>query len=219
MSKARERIFAAIRRNKKPLADAPVAGEGIAHADTIPTHTIPAGTRLTSEALYAEFEHRLSAASASVERVESASGIPAAVWRHLSDRQRRAQCFANGSAAELDWASVPELDIRSGAGDADTPVCITSAFRGIAETGSLVLLSAPGHSSASYFLPELLIVILSRRDILATQEAVWADLRRRSEEMPRTVTLVTGPSRTGDIEQKIVLGAHGPRQVHVLLVN
>jgi L-lactate dehydrogenase complex protein LldG len=57
-------------------------------------------------------------------------------------------------------------------------------------------------------------------------EDAWAKLRQAhpgatlsGESMPRTVNFITGPSRTGDIEQKILMGAHGPRRLHIVIVE
>jgi hypothetical protein len=51
---------------------------------------------------------------------------------------------------------------------------------------------------------------------VAFQEEIWAELRERG--MPRALGFITGPSRTGDIEFDIQLGAHGPRNLHVIIV-
>ena len=60
--------------------------------------------------------------------------------------------------------------------------------------------------------------------VVATYEDGWTRLRerqrgRRHRAMPRTVNFITGPSRTGDIEQRIELGAHGPRRLHIVLIE
>ncbi len=214
MSNARERIFAAIARRKQAI---PQPAFATPEAPLSAGNTIPASAQLTGAGLHAAFEQRVDASGASFELLESDADIPAAVARYLSAQGAPGQCFVNAAVAGLDWLSVPGLDIGCQAEDADRPVCIASAYKGIAETGSLVLTSAPGHSAASYFLAEYLIVILSRADIVATQESVWTHLRQHPGGMPRSVHLITGPSRTGDIEQKIVIGAHGPKRLHLLL--
>lgn len=216
MSNARQQIFKAIRRNKKPLENSLSPAEATAR---FTANTIPASAQLAGEEMVLEFERRLLASSASVERVASEADIPLAVSRYLTASQSQLACFANGAAANYDWSVAADVEVRTAIEDVNCKVCITPAFRGIAETGSLVLLSQAGQSSASHFLPEQLIVVLSRSAVLATQEAVWVDLRQLPEGTPRTVNLVTGPSRTGDIEQKIILGAHGPKKVHVLLLG
>ena len=64
-------------------------------------------------------------------------------------------------------------------------------------------------------------VVVRAADIEADLESVWARLRARfgAGEMPRVLNLVTGPSRSGDIEQTMLLGAHGPRRLHIVIVR
>jgi len=62
-------------------------------------------------------------------------------------------------------------------------------------------------------------VVLMRCGLVKHIEDVWARLRECCSDWPRTVNIITGPSRTADIEQTIQLGAHGPRRLHVLLVK
>ena len=68
------------------------------------------------------------------------------------------------------------------------------------------------------FLPDTHIVALRASQVVASYEDGW-DLLRARGSLPRTVNFITGPSRTGDIEQKIELGAHGPRRLHVILIE
>jgi L-lactate dehydrogenase complex protein LldG len=65
------------------------------------------------------------------------------------------------------------------------------------------------------------MVIVDAADIVGDYETVWRRLRERlgPGSMPRTVNLITGPSRSADIEQTIILGAHGPRALHILVVG
>ena len=100
-------------------------------------------------------------------------------------------------------------------------VSITGAFAGIAETGTLVMASGPDHPVTLNLLPDTHIVVLREADIVGGYEDVWGRLRQRygKDRMPRTVNTITGPSRTGDIEQAIELGAHGPRRMHILVVR
>jgi len=94
---------------------------------------------------------------------------------------------------------------------------IACAYAGIAETGSLVMLSGVDSPVTTNFLPDNFICILRTKDILNDMEALWQQMAGEGRSMPRTVNLVTGPSRTADVEQIIQMGAHGPRRVHVLL--
>ncbi len=119
------------------------------------------------------------------------------------------------------WASEKMLSIRRGRGEGGDQVSITGAFAGIAETGTVVMASGPDHPVSLNLLPDTHIVVLREGDIVSGYEDVWTRLRERygKDRMPRTVNTITGPSRTGDIEQTIELGAHGPRRMHILVVR
>jgi L-lactate dehydrogenase complex protein LldG len=102
-------------------------------------------------------------------------------------------------------------------------VGVTGAFCAIAETGTLVLLSGAETPASMHLLPETHIALLRADRIVATMEDVF-ELMRREEGgvermMPRAINMVSGPSRTGDIEQTIVLGAHGPYRVHIIIAT
>jgi L-lactate dehydrogenase complex protein LldG len=120
-----------------------------------------------------------------------------------------------------DWASQKMLALRRGRGEGSDQVSITGAFAGIAETGTLVMVSGPDHPVSLNLLPDTHVVVLREDDIVAGYEDVWARLRERygKDTMPRTVNTITGPSRTGDIEQAMELGAHGPRRMHIIVVR
>lgn len=90
---------------------------------------------------------------------------------------------------------------------------------GIAETGTIV---SDSHECASgtLFLAERLIIVIHRKDIVAYQEDAWENLHRKyNGKLPRSINLITGPSRTADVEQTIQLGAHGPRWVDYLILD
>jgi L-lactate dehydrogenase complex protein LldG len=120
-----------------------------------------------------------------------------------------------------DWTGQPMLSLRRGAARGSDQVSITGAFAGIAETGTLVMASGPDHPVSLNLLPDTHIVVLREADIVGGYEEVWVKLRQRygKDRMPRTVNTITGPSRTGDIEQAIELGAHGPRRLHIVIVG
>ena len=92
---------------------------------------------------------------------------------------------------------------------------------GVAETGSLVMVSGPDNPSTLNFLPDNHIVVVRAKDLASDYEGVWAKVRFAfgKSAMPRTVNWITGPSRSGDIEQTMLLGAHGPRRLHVVVVR
>jgi L-lactate dehydrogenase complex protein LldG len=98
---------------------------------------------------------------------------------------------------------------------------MSHALAGVAETGTLVLTSGPDNPTTINFLPETHIVAVRADDIVGDYESVWDAFRLRFGRgaLPRTVNMITGPSRSGDIEQTILLGAHGPRRLHIVVVG
>lgn len=120
----------------------------------------------------------------------------------------------------MDWSG---LDVAFGTGAGEDHVGLSWASAGVAETGTLVLCSGPESSTTLNFLPDLHMVVLREEDIAANYEEVWAQLRQGASStapvMPRTVNWITGPSRTADIEQTLLLGAHGPRKLVILLID
>jgi L-lactate dehydrogenase complex protein LldG len=98
---------------------------------------------------------------------------------------------------------------------------VSHAFAGVAETGTLVLTSGADNPTSLNFLPDNHIVVIDAKDVAGDYESVWQRLREKFGEavMPRTANLITGPSRSADIEQTLILGAHGPRRLHVIVVG
>ena len=152
-----------------------------------------------------------------------AAEVPAEVAAYLARNNLPAEA-AMAPSPQLDgydWASQKMLSLRRGRGEGSDQVSITGAFAGIAETGTLVMASGPDHPVTLNLLPDTHIVVLRESDIVGGYEDVWARLRARygKDRMPRTVNTITGPSRTGDIEQAMELGAHGPRRMHIVVVR
>ena len=92
------------------------------------------------------------------------------------------------------------------------------AFAGVAESGTLVLTSGADNPTTLNFLPDTHIIVVAAADIVGDYETLWQKLRERGT-LPRTVNWITGPSRSADIEQTLILGAHGPRRLHVMVVG
>jgi L-lactate dehydrogenase complex protein LldG len=160
--------------------------------------------------------------NATVARVDGA-GVPSEIVGYLARNNLPAQA-AMAPSPQLDaydWAEQKMLTLRKGRGEASDQVAITGAFAGIAETGTLVMTSGPEHPVTLNLLPDTHVVVLREADIVGGYEDVWERLRERygKNGMPRTVNTITGPSRTGDIEQTIELGAHGPRRMHIVVVR
>lgn len=167
--------------------------------------------------LVERFRVKAEALASTVDRVGSLAEAPAAVARYLGDDA--GPIVAAPDIAGLNWQAA-ELQVEArGAVDADR-VGITGCFCAIAETGTLMLLSGPDTPATVSLLPETHIAIVPVGRIVATMEDAFGLLRaEKGAAMPRAVNFVSGPSRTGDIEQTIVLGAHGPCKVHLVLVD
>jgi len=82
-----------------------------------------------------------------------------------------------------------------------------------------MLLSGAQTPTTLNFLPDAHIVVLPAERIVGPYEEAWQRLRKQQVAMPRTVNLITGPSRSADIEQTLQLGAHGPMQLHIIVLD
>lgn len=168
--------------------------------------------------LAARFASKAQYLASTVESVSGRAQVPLAVARYLSERSLPPQAVATGDVAGFDWAGVG-IDVATRvAVDADK-TGISSCFCAIAETGTLLLLSGSQTPGSVSLLPETHIVIVPVGRIVATMEDAFALVRAERGKLPRAVNFISGPSRTGDIEQTIVLGAHGPCRVHLILVE
>jgi L-lactate dehydrogenase complex protein LldG len=101
----------------------------------------------------------------------------------------------------------------------DDRLGITGTFCAIAETGTLVVLTGADTPTATTLLPETHVAVVRADRIVSGMEEAFDLVRRERGRLPRAVNLISGPSRTGDIEQTIVLGAHGPFRVHILVLG
>jgi L-lactate utilization protein LutC len=163
------------------------------------------------------FKERALTLSSTVEEVASLEDVPQAVARYLGEQALPTNGVCWPEFARLAWpASGIAMEARPAR--SDDLVGLTGAFCGIAETGTLMLASSPDTPAAASLLPETHIAVVTNSRIVRTMEDAWALLRAELKRPPRAVNLVSGPSRTADIDQIVSLGAHGPYRVHVILV-
>jgi L-lactate dehydrogenase complex protein LldG len=164
------------------------------------------------------FEEKSRAMLCTISHVNALSDAPAACAAYLS-----AQGLSTGTVAvwpmlsELDWTCL-EHSTRIGAPTGNDLIGISAVACAVAETGTLVFASNPGEPASTHLLPETHIAIVRKSQVVHTMEDAFARLREEGRIMPRALNFVSGPSRTADIEQTIVLGAHGPYRVHLILV-
>lgn len=162
-------------------------------------------------------------AVATVARVPYADAVPEAVAEYLRANNLPAgfRMGEDARLARLPWERTPHLERLKGASDGRDLVGLSHALAGIAESGTLALASGPDNPNTINYLPDVHVVVVDANDIVGDYETVWARLRetRGPGMMPRTLNLITGPSRSGDIEQTLILGAHGPRALHIVVVG
>ncbi len=214
---AREKILARIRKAQGRGGSKPSQAELEAVETYLRGH--PRGTLPRVEGdLVARFRARAESMQSTTEEVERMSEVPVAVARYLRAGNLPLSGCVWPQLAHLDWKGAGLALEPRGAKDGD-PLGVTGAFAAIAETGTLVLASGPGTPASVSLLPETHIAIVPAARIVAHMEEAWDLARAELRELPRAVNFVSGPSRTADIDQTIVLGAHGPYRVHIVLVR
>jgi L-lactate dehydrogenase complex protein LldG len=159
---------------------------------------------------------------ATTARISGYDELPAEVSRWLRENNFPAdlRICQDPRIAGADFDATA-LTIRRGASDGNDINALSHAEAAIAETGTLCLVSGPENPTSLNFLPENHVVVLRAADVQGDMEALFPALRQRYGEgkMPRSVNFITGPSRSGDIEQVLLLGAHGPRALHIVVVG
>ncbi|WP_454918935.1 LutC/YkgG family protein [Xanthobacter sediminis] len=224
MSSSRDTVLASVRRALGVTSrEAPRRQEVADRLKSHPAGVVPARGQLPPAGRVALFKEMAAAAAASLDHLPSLEEVPGAIAAYLRARNLPATLLrgADPRLAALPWGREPQLDVWIGSSDGRQLVGLSHAFAGIAESGTLVLLSGPDNPTTLNFLPDHHLVLVEARDVAGDYEEVWARLRETfgPGALPRTVNWITGPSRSADIEQTLLLGAHGPRSLHILLVG
>ena len=222
MSEARQDILLGIRRSLKRgrldmVREAELREQIASHRrNLVPARAAALGDRGRGDLFVAMAEE----VQATVTRVSSPGAVPEEVARYLVAENLPAELVLapDPSLDDLPWDERPLLRIRRGRAEAGDAVSLTPCFAAIAETGTLMLISGAATPTTLNFLPDTHIVLVRADQVVAAYEDGW-DRLRSAGAMPRAVNFITGPSRTGDIEQRIELGAHGPRRLHIILVD
>jgi L-lactate dehydrogenase complex protein LldG len=220
---ARDQVFGAIRRSlgvtggeaprRKAVADR-IAGR--------PRGVIPARGQGSPPERLDLFVRMVELAAGSVARVGARDGVPEEIAAFLRryNLPLAVRRGADPRLAGLPWERAGTLEVST-ALDAGMLSSVSHAFAGVAETGTVVLTSGTDNPTSLNFLPDNHIVVIDANDVAGDYESVWQRLREKFGDglLPRTVNLITGPSRSADIEQTLILGAHGPRRLHVIVVG
>jgi L-lactate dehydrogenase complex protein LldG len=215
-SAARANILARIRRAQRRSGSEPSPEERQAVSSWIEARTRGPMPPVEGN-LAALFRARAESLQSTTAAVDAWDDVPRAVRQYLDGCGVEARGCVSPALQHLDWAaSGLALAPRGAVGD--DVVGVTGTFAAIAETGTLMLVSGPETPATVSLLPETHVAVVAVGDIVAHMEEAWARARTAFGILPRSVNFVSGPSRTGDIEQKMVLGAHGPARVHIVLV-
>lgn len=213
-TKMLDRIRSAIGRSGNP-DPALIASE----AERLLSQSTKTQPALKSQDFISEFMSKVTSErlSATVDLIASEEEIPSAIQKYLKAQNAPLQLAITPDPTlhSLNWGEIETHEAL----DPNQGSAVSRARWGIAETGSLVLTSSPTQPTLYAFLPLRHIVILPKNKVLGHMEDFWREFRDTSELMPRNINFVTGVSGTADIESKLVRGAHGPRQLHILLVG
>lgn len=213
MSSAREEIFSRIRRSLR--RDAPLEAPPALRSKAPESNVRP---RLEKDPLEC-FVEKIHAAAGTVDRVPALADVVQATADYLDRHGLEPRLVVAGHPLirELTWPA--HWETHTGPASGEDHIGVGAAFAGVAETGTLVVLSGPDNPTTLNFLPDDHVIVVSALQVVAHLEDAWRLLRDSAAAMPRTVNLITGPSRTADVEQTIQLGAHGPRRLHVILIE
>jgi L-lactate dehydrogenase complex protein LldG len=220
---ARDEIFATIRRSLGVTGREAIRRQ-IVHdrIERAPKGVVPARGQVSGEDRLRLFRAQAEAALATVAEVGSASEVPQVVAEYLRSHNLPAaiRIGADRRLSAMPWETTA-LAVSRGPSDGSDVNSVSHAFGAVAESGTLVLVSGPDNPSTLNFLPDNHVVVVQAKDVCGDYETVWSKIRFSygKGSMPRTVNWVTGPSRSGDIEQTMLLGAHGPRRLHVVVVK
>ncbi len=214
---ARENILERIRA-AQGRAGAPTLQERTAVADYITAH--PQGPRPQSDwEPVARFRDRALSLASTLAEVTSLAGVPQAVAAYLAGNSLPLAAVCWPEFKTLDWRGAG-LAVEARAARHSDLVGITGCLCAIAETGTLMLLSGADTPPETSLLPETHIAVVDSNRIVRGMEDAWELMRaERPGALPRAVNLISGPSRTADIEQTVTLGAHGPYRVHIILLG
>lgn len=181
---------------------------------------LPARADLDPPARLQLFVDQAGTVQTDVERIDRFTDLPDAVAGYLRRHNlpMRLVKATDRHLDEADWQG-SILDVRAGRPEPDDAVGVSAAFAGIAETGTLMLAADGDHPMTLGFLPETAVVVLPVERIARTYEDAMHAYRKTDQPLPRSINLITGPSRSGDIEQTLQLGAHGPKRLLIILVD
>ncbi len=168
--------------------------------------------------LVKRFSEQATRLASDVALAGTMTEVPTLIARYLRERNLPMQAVCWPVMAPFNWHTAG-IEVEPRVAHENDQVGITGVFLGIAETGTLMLLSSSQTPATVSLLPETHVAVVEAGRIVATMEQAWDRLRVERGELPRAVNFISGPSRTADIEQTVTLGAHGPYRVLIIIVS
>ncbi len=212
MTSARAKIFGAISRALGPHDNR----AAIARLKDRPAGPRPMRAQGSPQDLLARFEAEVTRASAELISIGDPKGVPDAIRSFAMANQIDGPIRVAPALRHLDWGSTGH-NVMFDKADLSVYLGVSRGFAGIAETGTVVLASSADDPMLLAFVAEVHVIVLSRADIMGSLEEALAKVTM--DGVPRSVSMVSGPSRTGDIEMTLQYGAHGPKRLAILLTD
>lgn len=225
---SREKILAKVRSGV--AAGAPVAFDEVERRATVeqriarhPGHLVPArAAGKPPEELVEILKRWLELAGGELLKAADPAAVPVVIAGFLRRHNLplRVRMGADQRLARMPWQAEPHMQVDHGPADRNDVTGITHALAAVAETATMVMPSGADNPVTLSFLPENNVIVVARGDIVGALEDVWVRLRTETNgAMPRTLNLISGPSRSADIGGIPVLGAHGPKRLCVVVVE
>jgi L-lactate dehydrogenase complex protein LldG len=220
----RAAVLGAIRKGLSARGDEPGRRGAVrVRLERSPDGLIPERARLPRQELLAQFRARLEKQTATIHEVDTAEEAPQTIATLLREAYlpRRICCGSDAMISALPWYEAGVTCETDPQARNTCQVGMSRALAAAAETGTLFCASGQENPVDLAFLPRQHVVIVREEAIVGSYEEAWRKLRAVFEggSLPRTVTLVSGPSCTADIEQTLIRGAHGPVRLAVVVIR
>ena len=213
MMSSREQILGKLRQGKRPFPHIQPPQD---HRHMVPLDDT------SPDALYGRFIHEAQKAACILHEAESSEAAIAAILQIVGEDQT----ISSWDPAHIPLPGLVEAltaaNITRVGQDASVRVGLTGVDAALAATGSIVVLSGHGRFRASSLLPPIHIAVLTASQIVPDLESWWAAQKAAGLEQIRqhsNIVVITGPSRTADIAMQLVMGMHGPRELHLVLLD
>jgi len=215
MSDARNNILERIRQANQHIPQADLADDVNERLQSHPRGPQPHW----KEELLLRFTNKVEQAAASFEHIYSEQDIVQVVMSYIKEQKLEEKLVRTSTPllSTLKWPDSLQLETR--AATSQDMVVLVEAYAAVAETGSVVMSSSENTPVSLNFLPDHYLCVVHKHSIVGSMEDLWDRIRQNSPMLPRAINIITGPSRTADVEQIIQMGAHGPRRVHLLLLD